>query len=69
MTRESHNDEYLCHCQTVSEIVMDETNGRARAVVLNDGTEIRTDIVLSNATAKVTYLDLLEKVILLTHLL
>ena len=48
---------------------MDETNGRARAVVLNDGTEIRTDIVLSNATANVTFLDLLEKVILLTNLL
>ena len=46
---------------------MDETNGRARSVVLNDGTEIRTDIVLSNATAKVTFLDLLEKVILLTN--
>ena len=48
---------------------MDKTSGKTRAVVLNDGTEIRTDIVLSNATAKVTFLDLLEKVILLTNLL
>ena len=30
-------------------------------LVLNDGTEIRSKAVLSNATPKVTYIDLLEK--------
>lgn len=33
-----------------------------RGVVLQGGQEIRSKIVLSNATAKVTFLDLLEKV-------
>ncbi len=31
-------------------------------VVLEDGTEIMADIVLSNATPKITFLDLLPKV-------
>lgn len=40
-----------------------------RGVVLQDGQEIRSKIVLSNATAKVTFLDLLEKVRLFSTLL
>ena len=34
-------------------------------VVLEDGSEIKADIVLSNATPKITFLDLLPKVNLL----
>jgi len=34
-------------------------------VLLEDGTEIRSKLVLSNATAKVTFIDLLDKVRLL----
>ena len=39
------------------------SNSRSvEGVVLEDGTEIRSKLVLSNATAKVTYIDLLDKV-------
>ena len=48
----------------MSEIAVDTGSGRARAVVLNDGTEICADIILSNLTAKITFLDFLEKVYL-----
>jgi len=48
----------------VSEIAVDAGSGRAQAVVLKDGTEICSDIILSNVTAKITFLDLLEKVYL-----
>ena len=37
----------------------------AEGVVLEDGTEIKAKAVLSNATPKVTYLDLVERVSLL----
>ncbi|KAK2170630.1 hypothetical protein NP493_1145g00024 [Ridgeia piscesae] len=47
--------------KTVSEIAVDAGSGRAQAVVLKDGTEICSDIILSNVTAKITFLDLLEK--------
>ncbi|XP_012936360.1 pyridine nucleotide-disulfide oxidoreductase domain-containing protein 2 [Aplysia californica] len=40
---------------------VDVENNKVRGVVLADGTEIKTSTVLSNATAKVTYLDLLPK--------
>ena len=43
------------------EISVDGEHGAA-GVVLEDGTEIRSKVVLSNATPKVTYIDLLEKV-------
>ncbi len=43
---------------------MDNQN-RACGVALEDGTEIKADVVLSNATPKVTFLDLLPKVFLL----
>ena len=36
--------------------------GRAVGVRLQDGTEVWADTVLSNATPKVTFLDLLDKV-------
>ena len=48
----------------MSEIAVDAGSGRARGVVLNDGTEICSDVILSNVTAKITFLDLLEKVYL-----
>lgn len=35
----------------------------AKGVILEDGREISSDIVLSNATAKVTYLDLISQVV------
>ena len=37
-------------------------NNKVCGVVLKDGTEIQAKTVLSNATAKVTYLDLLPQV-------
>ena len=37
-------------------------NGKANGVTLEDGTEIRAKSVLSNATPKVTYLNLLHPV-------
>lgn len=46
--------------KTVSEIAVDDSTGKARAVVLNDGTEICSNVILSNATAKVTFTDLLD---------
>ena len=36
--------------------------GRAVGVRLEDGTEVLANVVLSNATPKVTFLDLLEEV-------
>ena len=36
--------------------------GRAVGVRLQDGAEVLADVVLSNATPKVTFLDLLEEV-------
>jgi len=47
----------------ISEIVVDGS-GAARGVVLEDGTEIKSKVVLSNATPKVTYLDLMKKGVL-----
>ncbi|CAG2186099.1 Pyridine nucleotide-disulfide oxidoreductase domain-containing protein 2 [Mytilus edulis] len=43
----------------VSSIIVE--NNEARGVVLEDGTEIKAKAVLSNATPKVTFLDLLPK--------
>ena len=37
-------------------------DGQARAVVLQDGSEVKAKVIVSNATAKVTYLDLVDKV-------
>lgn len=37
------------------------TRGEAQGVVLQDGSEVKAKAVISNATAKVTYLDLIEK--------
>ena len=47
--------------KSVVEIKVNGERG-AVGVVLDDGTEIRSKVVLSNATPKVTYIDLLEKV-------
>ncbi|XP_014673153.1 PREDICTED: pyridine nucleotide-disulfide oxidoreductase domain-containing protein 2-like isoform X2 [Priapulus caudatus] len=43
--------------KAVSQFIVDASNG-VRGVALNDGTEVRATAVLSNATAKVTFLDL-----------
>ena len=51
---------YLYLFQPVQQIV--SSGGKVQGVVLQDGTEIRADIVLSNATPKVTYLDLTDSV-------
>ncbi|CAH1784908.1 unnamed protein product [Owenia fusiformis] len=46
--------------KAVDRIVTDADN-QATGVVLIDGTEVKADIVMSNATPKITFLDLLEK--------
>ncbi len=40
------------------------TNGQneATGVVLEDGTEVKAKVILSNATAQITYINLLDKV-------
>ncbi|XP_059148751.1 pyridine nucleotide-disulfide oxidoreductase domain-containing protein 2-like [Physella acuta] len=53
-----HGASVFCNKQ-VSSIIMEKNV--AKGVVLSDGTEIKAKIVLSNATSKVTYLDLLPK--------
>ena len=51
----------VCVCsQAVSQILVGD--GRAVGVRLEDGTEVLASAVLSNATPKVTFLDLLEEV-------
>ena len=47
--------------QPVSKVIVDAGN-RAEGVVLEDGTEIKAKAVLSNATPRVTFLDLVDKV-------
>lgn len=42
-------------------ILVDDNNS-AKGVVLEDGTEVKSKMVLSNATPKVTFLDLLDEV-------
>ena len=46
--------------QPIKNIVVE--NNTACGVVLEDGTEIRSKVILSNATPKVTFLDLLAEV-------
>ncbi|KAH9518498.1 Pyridine nucleotide-disulfide oxidoreductase domain-containing protein 2, partial [Bulinus truncatus] len=53
-----HGANVFCNKQVKSIIT---NNGVAQGVVLDDGTEIRSKVVLSNATAKITYLDLLPQ--------
>ena len=50
--------------QPVQEVTVGPS-GAVTGVVLQDGTEINSPIVLSNTTPKVTYMDLLPKVIYL----
>ncbi|CAM1296679.1 PYROXD2 (predicted) [Pycnogonum litorale] len=45
--------------RAVKEVICDGST--AKGVVLDDGTEIRSEVVLSNATPKISYLDLLPK--------
>ena len=47
--------------QPVAQITVNDKH-EATGVVLDDGSEIRAKVVLSNATPKVTYLDLLDEV-------
>ena len=49
------------YLQPVSQVKVNGTSDTT-GVVLQDGTEINSNIVLSNATPKVTYLNLVEKV-------
>ena len=49
--------------QPVKQILTDD--GKAVGVVLEGGEEVRAKVVLSNATPKVTFLDLLPEVCLL----
>ena len=51
----------VTHFQPVANILMRGGNTVA-GVVLEDGSEVKANAVLSNATPKVTYLDLLPKV-------
>jgi len=44
-------------------------NGKTKGIALKDGTEIQSRFVLSNATPKVTFLDLLDQVRCLKPLL
>lgn len=39
-----------------------DNNKRVTGVVLKDGSEVKAPLVLSNATPKVTFLDLVAKV-------
>lgn len=48
--------------QPVVSFILDGLSESVRGVALEDGSEIQADIVLSNATPKVTFLDLLPKV-------
>ena len=50
--------------QPVKEILVH--NGEAKGVKLSNGTEVMAKAVLSNATPKITYLDLLPKVCIYT---
>ena len=52
-------DNYII-IQAVSQILV--RGGRAVGVQLEDGSEVMASALLSNATPKVTFLDLLEKV-------
>lgn len=45
--------------KTVSNIIID--NNETKGVVLEDGTEVKAKVVLSNATPKVTFLDLIPQ--------
>ena len=46
----------------VTSILTDDRTGAARGVLLEDGTEIRANVVLSNATPEVTFGRLVAKV-------
>ena len=43
-------------------ILFQEDNKKTKGVELKDGTKIEADFVLSNATPKVTFLDLIDPV-------
>ena len=50
---------FFCH-QPVAQIA--NKGDKVTGVILEDGTEVNAKVVLSNATPKVTYLDLLPQV-------
>ncbi|CAL1526693.1 unnamed protein product [Lymnaea stagnalis] len=58
---QDHGAAVFCNKQVSSIIV---SNNSVKGVVLSDGTEIRAKAVLSNATAKITYLNLVPQGIL-----
>ena len=51
---------YTSLSQPVSRILVG-AGRRVEGVILEDGAEVRAEIVLSNATPKITFLDLLPK--------
>ena len=51
---------FIFEFQPVSQIMYE--NDKATGVVLQDGTELKAKVVMSNATPKITFLDLLPKV-------
>ena len=53
--------------QPVTHIIASK-DGPSKGVILKDGREISSKVVLSNATSKVTFLDLLEKVLFGTNI-
>lgn len=50
----------IIHSQPVQQIIVDD--GRAVGVLLEGGEEVRAKVILSNATPKVTFFDLLQEV-------
>ena len=46
----------------VQKILVNSKTRAVDGVLLEDGTEIRSKLVLSNATAKITFIDLVDKV-------
>ena len=52
----------IIHSQPVQQIIVDD--GRAVGVLLEGGEEVRAKVILSNATPKVTFFDLLQEVMI-----
>ena len=64
----SRNQSMKCNSfQAVKQIITD--NDEIKGVELTDGTEVNAQVVLSNATPKITFLDLLPSVSTEFHLI
>lgn len=51
----------MCGVQTVAQVQV-SSGGRVRGVVLQDGSEVRSKVVLSNAAPQTTFLKLTPQV-------